>query len=345
MNTALSGSALAAALAALLALLAGPAARGAEMALKIGHTGPIGGLVILVAAQNGYFSEEGLSVVPVPLAPTDLDGLPPSALAALVTNHEFARLVRRDIGARASAGLYGGLLEILGLGARPGRLALAVDGLGSGPAVAAARHFRGQGLDPLSDVDFLDRPGGLLRQAMESGEANALARWEKAWPGQADGDGQPRHSPGQAGDPGGLSVIFRGSDRLPKPRPGTRNPHSGHVADSHLFEAFVVLFPDNYGRDDETSAAVSRALIRGARWIGRNLAAAAGMAKGNGLLPGDAEGIAAELSGYMWMPGVGQARDHLKSYAHEWLARGIVEGKDEGEVFGRMFLEALPGLD
>jgi hypothetical protein len=86
--------------------------------------------------------------------------------------------------------------------------------------------------------------------------------------------------------------------------------------------------------------------MRGSRWVGEHPDEAADLALEAKLWSGDKASLLKELGGHMWMPGVKQARAHIKVYIHEWVARGLLPpDTDEAAFFERLFPELLPELN
>jgi ABC-type nitrate/sulfonate/bicarbonate transport system substrate-binding protein len=107
----------------------------------------------------------------------------------------------------------------------------------------------------------------------------------------------------------------------------------------------VVLDGKLAKEDPKTSAAIARALIRGAKWTGENREKAAKLGVEKKLWKGDEKSLGLELRRYMWMPGVNQAKEHLKTYIHEGIGRGsLPAGTDEKAFFEKIFVQVLPDL-
>ncbi|MDR0550010.1 MAG: hypothetical protein LBI10_11470 [Deltaproteobacteria bacterium] len=145
------------------------------------------------------------------------------------------------------------------------------------------------------------------------------------------------------------AIIFSARALLPKAPPGaapSANPHAHHTAEHHLFNSFVVLSGQFIKDDQKTAVAVTRALIRGARWTGENKDQAADLGLDKKLWPGDRQSLVGELGRYMWMPGVSQAKEHLKTYIHEGIGRGKLPAQtDEKAFFDKVFIQLLPDLN
>jgi ABC-type nitrate/sulfonate/bicarbonate transport system substrate-binding protein len=393
-------------------LIAKPFAANAEKSpLKIAFLDIGGAAVVLAALEQGYFNEEGLEVQSLHLDFNSFSSqLGNNAIDGGAVDYRILAFAARFPGPKVTAGLYSGLLEIIawkalndigneGLHILRGQ-ALGVSNLGSGPYVSAARLLRDAGLDPLSDVRWLEigQTNGL--EALRNGQVFALARWEqhRAWPegahsqaerppsgnGRIDKHGSPNdhghennhkitgHSGGHShsaavdrdnsnidlnpeaadlvqekADENNLAVIYKGSSRLPQPPPGQEsNPHAAHGSSQHFFQSFVALSPQVAIKDKGQAAAISRALIRGAKWVGENISDAAKSVQANNPGLGGYAEITAELGRYMWMPGVSHAKEHLMAYIREEKLQGILpEYLDETLFFDDLFFQALPDIN
>jgi ABC-type nitrate/sulfonate/bicarbonate transport system substrate-binding protein len=145
-----------------------------------------------------------------------------------------------------------------------------------------------------------------------------------------------------------MKVMFSASASLPHDDGSepSANPHAKHTSAHHFFDSFVALSRDLYSKDPAKAAAITRNYIRGAIWVGENIEAAAEIGIKNKVWSGDKESLVAELKRYMWMPGVKHAKEHLKVYIHEWIARGLFpKGTNENEVFDKIFIQALPDVN
>jgi hypothetical protein len=351
-------------------------------AIKIGYLEPLDGLIIEAAEAEGYFQQEGLTLSKAPLTAGDLEIINPLEFSALVGNHRFLKLVGRGVKVGVTAGLYSGFLEILGQNANPGKITLVTSDPGGGPAAAAARYYQSKGVNIATDITWLTKDAEQLEGAVLTKEATVLARWEKraahhhgsspaetlsgVGSDQAETENESRTEPANhshhhqaapsspshhqpaaksaaAFEP--LTVIFRASDHLPKAPAGVigENPHAGHTSNHHFYESFVVILPDTINRDPAVAASITRALIRGAKWVGENQGAAAQLGLAKGLWSSSA--AAEKLSAYMWMPRVSQAKEHLKIYIHQWRARQLIApDTDESQFFNQIFWQALPDL-
>jgi ABC-type nitrate/sulfonate/bicarbonate transport system substrate-binding protein len=148
-------------------------------AVSLGWESPGGGVALAAAVRNGFFGEEGIEVTAVRTGLGEFgEAVASGRIAAGELDGRVLGLFRDGAGVGPSAGLYSGFLEIVGNGNPPGKLRVAAEGPGGGPAVAAARHFRDLGVDPDTAVEWVDvGPGGLL-DALADGKADVAVRWE-----------------------------------------------------------------------------------------------------------------------------------------------------------------------
>jgi hypothetical protein len=363
---------------ALALLILGQGEAGAAKTLGLSYSSPLGALALHAAIEQGYFKEEGLEVTPVKAAAGDIPGLlADGRIVGGELDHGIHTLLGKGIG--VTAGLCSGFLELLGKPPKgsPGEVVLVSENVASGPAVAAARQLKAMGLDTVGSVRWLAAPKEGLLSVLERGDATLLARWEKAIPGTGHGhEKEPGHGHGGSGGGGegfgkhahagteahagheangdpsrpedAVPVVFSARASLPHDdgAEASANPHAKHTSAHHFFDSFVFVGRDFHEKNPETAAAVTRAWIRGAMWVGGNKGAAADLGLSHSLWPGDRESLLSEIDSYMWMPGVRHAKEHLRVYIHEWVARGLFPaGTDEGVLFESLFIQALPDVN
>ncbi|MDR1577741.1 MAG: ABC transporter substrate-binding protein [Deltaproteobacteria bacterium] len=369
----------------MVGLLISPTATAQDKPLGLGYADPLGALIIQAAINEGYFSDEGLTVTPIA---TDnwADFLEKKTVVGGVLDYQALLLAHKGASLVFTGGLYSGFLELVGREPIPGKTILATEDPLSGPAVAAAKYFESRGLDSSRDIKWLKVAKDDLVKAVLSGQASALTRWQLAQPdpqepwgslvyapkahshghGHSSGSGSGSgHGPGSshgASDHGasekpratpppdqtnkdGYQIIYLAKAHLPQAPAGAKgaNPHAGHTAEHHFFQAFPVLASDFINADKAKATAITRALIRGARWVGENKDQAAQLGVAQKIWPGSKAELVGEIGRYMWMPGVSQAREHLKTYLHQGIKRGALPANvDEKILFEKVFVQLLP---
>jgi hypothetical protein len=188
------------------------------------------------------------------------------------------------------------------------------------------------------------------------GHGHGHGEAEGQGPGEAEGHGHGHGHGGHGGKAGGtaeapeqgLPVLFSARATLPHDDGGqpSANPHAKHTSDHHLFESFVFVGRDYAKKDPEGAAAVTRALIRGATWVGENKEAAAELGLRHSIWQGDKGTLFAEIDSYMWMPGVKHAKEHIRLYIREWVERGLFPADtDEDSLYETLFIQVLPDLN
>lgn len=349
----------------LLALMAiyKPAEARADDSVALAFTSQAGGIALYAAIENGFFEEEGLVVEPIKAdLETFTNLLATGAVVGGELDYRLYHLVDKNVG--ATAGLYSGFLELLGTDPKstPGAIKLVSENKGSGAAVAAARHLKGLGVDTVKDIVWLEAPLDELLEVLEKGDATLAARFEekrkKGGHGEHGGghggasghEHAPahghEHAPAHGGEQAhsGPNVVFSASASLPQEDPDTpsANPHAKHTSAHHFFASFVVLSWDFFDKDPAKAAAITRAWIRGASWVGEHKEEAQKLANEKGLWSGESE----EINRYMWMPGVKHAKEHLEVYIYVWKERGILPAdSDEKAIFEKLYIPALPDIN
>jgi NitT/TauT family transport system substrate-binding protein len=320
----------------------------------------VGGAVSLEAAiEEGYFREEGIEVKPVKAEPDEIPGLlNASKIVGGELDYRIYQLADKGVG--VTAGLYSGFLLLVGQDpSEKEAIKLVSIHPASGPAVAAARELKSKGID-LEKVTWLEASEDKFPELLEKGDATLAALFEKVKAGTPKSDkahnhaehGDTGHSHGHGSDTGDslwqgkIKVVYSARANLPKDTDHSANPHAKHTAAHHFFESFVFVGKDFYDKEPDKAAAITRAWIRGAIWVGENKERAADLALSKSLFEGSREELIAELDSYMWMPGVKHAKEHLRSYVHEWIGRGLFpKGTDESKLFQSLFIQALPDVN
>ncbi|MDR1609210.1 MAG: hypothetical protein LBT38_12510 [Deltaproteobacteria bacterium] len=337
-----------------LAALSPSQARAQDQPLGLGYVDPLGAIIIQAALDNGYFSEEGLTVTPI-LADNLSSLLGKKTIIGGVLDYQALFLASQGQDLVFSAGLYSGFLELAGKEVGANQIAIAtVDPL-SGPAVAAAKYYQSLGHGSSQDIKWIKVPEDGLVKAVTSGQANVLTRWQLAKPDpkepwasltyKAHGPHAHGLASGSEFSPDGYQIIHQAKAHLPKAPEGAKhaNPHAGHTADHHFYQAFVVLENNFVTAQKAKATAITRALIRGARWVGDNKEKAARLGLDKKFWTGSQDDLEGEIGRYMWMPGVSQAREHLKTYIHEGLKNGGLPAKtEEKSFFEKVFVQLLP---
>lgn len=287
---------------------------------------------LFAAVEKGFFEEEGLEVELVREEPEHLyrqvsqDG----ADGALCDGRIF-REIAEGAGIKLVAGLHSGCLQILaqensGLKNLKDlkNKSIGVEALGNGPMTVAAALLRSNGIDPAGEVEWKELAGDIKEAALTAGAADAVACWEPT---------------GEEGEGGAATRVLYSAS-------GGDSGHShGSGPYQHFYESFIGLSERLIEGEPERAAAVARALLRATDWVSENTEEAVRLAVDNEYVDGDYEYNARLMGCYMWMPGVRNAQNNIKTYIKEQKALSILEPSlDENDFFNKVYVQIIPDL-
>jgi NitT/TauT family transport system substrate-binding protein len=186
---------------------------------------------------------------------------------------------------------------------------IGIDGIGSGPQIDLSIALRSVGVNPKTDVSWRAYPPAELSAAVKKKEIDAFIVWD------------PFASFAVA-DEKYTTLLDIAVDEPFK---------SGYCC-------FVVVSAKLVKEDPKRAAAYTRAILRGAAWVGKNPAKAAALEVDNKYVPGDVKQIAALLASYNWNPSVAHAKDVAKFFIAEQKKDGILEATtDEAKLLDRLY--------
>jgi NitT/TauT family transport system substrate-binding protein len=106
---------------------------------------------------------------------------------------------------------------------------------------------------------------------------------------------------------------------------------------------FVGVNGDLVKNNPAKAAAITRAILEGATWVGQNPQQAAQIESDNNYVGGDVSMNAAMLASYTWNPGVLQAENNIKWYISELKAQGILDAStNEDTLYNTIFGQVIP---
>jgi NitT/TauT family transport system substrate-binding protein len=266
---------------------------------------------IFVAYEKGFFKEEGLDVE---LVKSDWDNMRDGlALGQFQATHHLLmymmKPVEQGLDIKIAGGIHTGCLrvqagiktDIKTLEDLKGKK-VGVTHMGSPPFLFACRAMAAHGMDPTKDVEWVTFPGPEMALALDHGQCDAVA----------------------SAEPIGTMLVAK--DKV-------RNVCDQAVTPPYDDEyCCVVTLNGKFARENPKGAAkVTRALLKGAKWVSANPTAAAKLAVENKYVAASAEINAQAISILKYEPGVSKARKDMISVANEMKKGGFLKPETNPE--------------
>jgi len=325
--------------AGLLALLAGtsclllltscnksadPAASGTGMKVRVGYIGLTCEAPIFMGVEKGFFKEEGLDVTLIKCEWANYKDV--LALGGFDITHHlvmyFLKPVEQGLDVKFTGGIHRGCLRVQASakssiqsvkdlkGKRIG-----IPGMGTPPFIFANRVLSANGIDPGKDITWLVFPAGELGLALDKGEVDAVANSE----------------------PIGSLLLATGKVKtiadLAKDAP---------YKDEYC--CAVLVNGKFLSREPKTAAAATRALLKSAKWVETNPAAAARLSVEKKYLASNPELNTTAIGNLRYVPSVSGAQAAVKSAAIEMKAAGMLSASTDIEALAKKAFATLDGV-
>ena len=277
---------------------------GGSNKIRVGYIGITCEAPIFSAVENGFFKEEGLEVEMVKCEWSNYKDV--LALGGYDITHHlimyFLKPIEQGLDVKFTAGIHTGCLRVQAgtksnihsvqdlRGKRIG-----VPGMGTPPFIFANRVLGANGIDAGKDVTWRVFPAGELGLALDKGEVDAVA------------DSEP------------IGSLLLAQEKV-------RN-----IAD----QAKDIPYKDEYccavivngkflSANPKAAAAATRALLKAAKWVEANPAAAARLSVEKKYLASTPELNTHAISNLRYIPSVSGADDAVKSAAAEMKVAGML---------------------
>src|ERR1044071_6377210 len=279
-------------------------ASGGPPKVRVGYIGLTCEAPIFTAVEKGFFLEEGLEVALVKCEWANYKDV--LALGGFDVTHHlvmyFLKPIEQGLDVKFTGGIHRGCLRVQASakssiqsvkdlrGKRIG-----VPGMGTPPFIFANRVLGTQGIDPRKDVTWLVFPAGELGLALDKGEVDAVADSEPIG-SLLLADGKVRNIADQAAD-----VPYRDE-----------------------YCCAVLVNGRFLARNPKASAAATRALLKAAKWVEANPAAAAKLSVDKKYLASTAEQNTIAISHLRYIPSVSGAETAVRLAAAEMKTAGML---------------------
>jgi NitT/TauT family transport system substrate-binding protein len=300
------------------------AAGGSLTKVRVGYIGITCEAPIFSAVENGFFKDEGLDVELVKCEWSKYKDV--LALGGFdITHHLIMYLLKpieQGLDVKFTAGVHTGCLRVQTAADSKIKTVqdlrgkrIGVPGMGTPPFIFANRVLSANGIDGSRDVTWTVYPAGELGLALEKGRVDAVADSEPIGT-LLMADGKVRNVADQATDA----------------------PYKDEYC------CAVVVSGKFLANNPKAAAAATRALLRGAKWVEVNPAAAARLAVEKKYLASNPELNTLALSHLRYVPSVSGAEAAVNSAAVEMKAAGMLDSGTDVAALAKKAFVHLDGV-
>src|SRR5436853_669432 len=287
--------------------------------VRVGYIGLTCEAPIFTAVEKGFFKEEGLDVALVKCEWANYKDV--LALGGFDVTHHlvmyFLKPVEQGLDVKFTGGIHRGCLRVQA--AVKGNIRtvkdlrgkrIGVPGMGTPPFIFANRVLGANGIDPGKEITWRVFPAGELGLALEKGEVDAVADSEPIG-SLLIAEGKVRNVADQAKDP----------------------PYKDEYCCAVLVNG---KFLD---RHPKASAAATRALLKAAKWVNTDPAAAARLSVEKKYIASTVELNGRAISNLNYLPGVDGAELAVLQSARDMKTAGMLSPRtDVNELARKAFV-------
>src|SRR5438876_7161190 len=291
-------------LAALVIALASCKKEAASNKVRVGYIGLTCEAPIFTAVEKGFFKEEGLEVSLVKCEWANYKDV--LALGGFDITHHlvmyFLKPIEQGLDVKFTGGIHRGCLRVqAGANSSISKIQdlrgkrIGVPGMGTPPFIFATRVLGANGIDPGKEITWIVFPAGELGLALDKGEVDAVADSE----------------------PIGSMLIAQGKVRNIADQAADK-PYDAEYCCAVLVNGKFLA------KNPKATAAATRALLRAAKWVEANPAAAAKLSVEKKYLASTVEQNTIAISHLRYIPSVSGARAAVKLAADEMKTAGML---------------------
>jgi NitT/TauT family transport system substrate-binding protein len=302
----------------------GSSESGGPAKVKVCYIGLTCEPAIFVAQEKGFFKDEGLDVE---LYKSDWDSMRDKlAMGHYQATHHLVMYlmnpVENGLDVKITAGIHTGCLRVQ-VGAKTdirkvedlkGKK-IGVSHVGAPPFLFASRVLAAHGMNPKDDVEWVTMPNEAMGLALDQGRVDAVANAE----------------------PIGTILLNAG-----KAKRLVDQAEDAPYRDEYC--CAVAVNGTWAKKNPEAAAKVTRALLKGARWVHENKLAAAKLAVEHKYLAATEKLNAQAIATLNYMPAVSKCRRDLDRIAEEMHKSGFLKASTDPKQLAKAAWMDLPGV-
>jgi NitT/TauT family transport system substrate-binding protein len=295
-----------------------------SMKIRVGYIGLTCEAPIFTAVEKGFFKEEGLDVSLVKCEWANYKDV--LALGGYDITHHlvmyFLKPIEQGLDVKFTGGIHRGCLRVQAgtktnirtvqdlRGKRIG-----VPGMGTPPFIFANRVLGANGIDAKTEIQWIVFPAGELGLALDKGEVDAVANSE----------------------PIGSMLLAQGKVR--------------NIADQAADEPYsseyccaVIVNGKYLAKNPKATAAATRAMLKAAKWVETNPAAAAKLSVEKKYLASTVEQNAVSISKLRYVPSVSGAETAVKLASAEMKRAAMLSPSTDPDDLAKRAFVQLEGV-
>jgi len=294
------------------------------MKIRVGYIGITCEAPIFAAVEKGFFKEEGLEVSLVRCDWANYKDV--LALGKFDITHHlimyFLKPIEQGLDVKFTGGIHQGCLRVQ-TSAKGNIRSIAdlrgkrigVPGMGTPPFIFANRVLGANGIDPSKEITWLVFPAGELGLALDKGEVDAIA------------DSEPI-----------------GSLLLADKKVRTIADQAADAPYKDEYCCAVLVNGKFYKRNPKATAAATRALLKAAKWVNANPAAAAKLSVEKKYLASSIEQNTFAISNLRYIPSVSGAETAVRLASQEMKKAGMLSPSTDTEALAKKAFVHLDGV-
>ena len=295
-----------------------------SMKIRVGYIGLTCEAPIFTAVEKGFFKDEGLDVSLVKCDWANYKDV--MALGGFDITHHlvmyFLKPIEQGLDVKFTGGIHRGCLRVQApvngkiktvedlRGKRIG-----IPGMGTPPFIFANRALGAHGIDPSKDITWVVYPAGELGLALDKGDVDAVA------------DSEP------------IGTLLTASGKV---QTVADQAQDSPYKDEYCCE--VIVNGKFLAAHPKAAAAATRALLKAAKWVQTNPAAAAKLSVEKKYLASNPELNAVAISHLSYVPSVSLAETSVKTAAQEMKKTGMLSPSTDVDDLARRAFAHLDGV-